>query len=222
MYNNSIITQVLESPLPDSRKQILSSIFRGEKLANICRDVVAKHVFSPDLHPERMDYILQHVMKQPEINVSGSASNEAYLQNIYSKKTITDIPAWLKDHRMADLAFQVNSQEFIFTRADIYASNMLLLQYSAEAGQPKSDITYENVNGVIIIVLMKNSPEVFKDYDSPRYIHRFINAHADSGLTLPMLKQMVFIQLLNPIFYCQCTCISILKLLQSCPRAFTP
>ncbi len=195
MYNNSIITQVLESPLPDARKQVLSSIFRGEKLANICRDVVAKHVFSPDLHPERMDYILQHVMKQPEINVSGSASNEAYLQNIYSKKTITDIPAWLKDHRMADLAFQISSQEFIFTRADIYASNMLLLQYSAEAGQPKSEITYENINGVIIIVLMKNSPKVFRDYNSMRYIHRFTQAHADSGLTLPMLKQMVFIQL---------------------------
>ena len=29
-----------------------------------------KHVFSPDLHPERMDFILQHVMNQPGINVS--------------------------------------------------------------------------------------------------------------------------------------------------------
>ena len=195
MNEKSIFKEVLESALPDERKELLSSVFRGEKLANVCRDVVAKHVFSPDLHPDRMDFILQHTMCQPGIHVASSAANEIFLQNIYSKKTITDIPAWLKDHRLADLAVQVNPQEFIFDRADIYASNMLLLQYSAEAGQPKNEIDYENVNGVIIIVLMKDSPRIFRNFKSPRYIHRFIKAHADSGLELPMLKQMVFVQL---------------------------
>ena len=195
MNERSILTQLQESALPEERKQLLSSVFKGEKLANICCDVVAKHVFSPDLHPERMDFILQHIMKQPDIAVSGSAANETYLQNIYSKKTITDIPAWLKDHRMADLELQVSPQEFIFTRADIYASNMLLLQYSAETGQPKGELDYRNINGVIIIVLMRRSPQRFQEYDSPRYIHRFFNAHSDSGLELPMLKQMVFVQL---------------------------
>lgn len=195
MYEKSILTQVHESALPEERKQMLSSVFSGEQLASICYDVVAKHVFSPDLHPERMDFILQHAMNQPGINVNCSAANEAYLQNIYSKKTITDIPAWLKDHRLADLAVQVSPQEFIFDRADIYASNMLLLQYSAEANQPKGTIDYENVNGVIIIVLMKESPKVFKNHTSCRYIHRFIKTKADSGLEFPMLKQMVFVQL---------------------------
>ena len=195
MNEKSILTQVHESALPEEQKQLLSSVFRGERLANVCRDVVAKHVFSPDLHPERMDFILQHIMNHPGINVAGSATNEIYLQNIYSKKTITDIPAWLKDHRLADLEIQVSSQEYIFKRADIYSSNMLLLQYSAEEGQPSDEINYENVNGVIIIVLMKNSPRLFREYDSPRYIHRFLNARADSGLEIPMLKQMVFVQL---------------------------
>ena len=195
MYDDSIYARVLESALPEERKQLLTAVFKGELLANLCRDVIAKHVFSPDLHPERMDFILQHIMKQPGLSVSSSASNESYLQNIYSKKTITDIPAWLMDHRLADLAFQVAPQEYIFTRADIYASNMLLLQYSAEAGQPKGSITYENVNGVILIVLMKNSPRIFQNYSSKRYIHRFTDAHSDSGLILPMLKQMVFVQL---------------------------
>ncbi len=195
MQEKSILTEVLESALPDERKELLSSVFRGEKLADACRDVVAKHVFSPDLHPDRMDFILQHTMNQPGIRVASSAANEPYLQNIYSKKTIADIPAWLSDHRLADLAVQVTPQEFIFDRADIYASNMLLLQYSAEAGQKKLDINYENVNGVIIIVLMKNSPRLFRDFQSPRYIHRITIAQTDSGLELPMRKQMAFVQL---------------------------
>ena len=195
MNGKSIFEMLFESALPDERKQTLSSVFSGEKLPSICYDVIAKHVFSPDLHPERMDFILQHTMRATDLSVKNSASNEIYLQNIYSKKTITDIPAWLKDHRLADLGIQRAAQEFIFDRADIYASNMLLLQYSAEAGQIKSDIDYTNVDGAIIIVLMEHSPRVFKEFDSKRYIHRITKAHADSGLEFPMLKQMAFVQL---------------------------
>ncbi|MCR5673717.1 MAG: Rpn family recombination-promoting nuclease/putative transposase [Lachnospiraceae bacterium] len=195
MSEKTIHELLFESPLSEGRKKKLSAIFRGEFLPSITYDVVAKHIFSPDLNPERMDFILQHTMKDTSINVDKSASNEIYLQNVYSKKTITDIPAWLKDHRLADLGIQNAAQEFIFDRADIYASNMLLLQYSAEADQPKSEIDYRNVKGTIIIVLMAESPRVFKDYKSDRYIHRITKARADSGLEFPMLKQMVFVQL---------------------------
>ena len=202
MSEKSIYEQLHESALPADRKKLLSDIFNGEKLPSICYDVVAKHVFSPDLHPERMNFILQHTMNQPDIEVDKSASNEMYLQNIYSKKTITDLPAWLRDNRLADLAFQRNAQEFIYDRADIYASNMLLLQYSAEANQQKSDIDYKNVHGTIIIVLMEHSPKSFLNFESKRYIHRITKAHADSGLELEMLKQMVFVQLDKALDLC--------------------
>lgn len=195
MYKESIFTQVNESSLPETEKQLLLSIFRGEKLANVCYDAVAKHVFSPDLHPDRMDFILQHTMNQPGIKVLSSASNEPYLLSLNTKKTISDLPAWLKDHTLFDLAVQWDSQEFIFTRADIYSSSMLLLQYTVENGQPKKSIDFQNLNGVIIIVLMKESPKLFKNYKSSRYIHRFTKAHSDSGLEVPTLRQMVFVQL---------------------------
>ena len=42
---------------------------------------------------------------------------------------------------------------------------------------------------------MKKSPKLFKRYESPRYIHRFTRARADSGLEVPTLRQMVFVQL---------------------------
>lgn len=195
MKEKSIIAQVNESALPEDHKQLLLSIFSGEQLANVCYDAVAKHVFSPDLHPDRMDYILQHTMNHSGINVLSSASNEPYLLSINTKKTISDLPAWLKDHTLFDLAFQWDSQEFIFTRADIYASSMLLLQYTVENGKPKKSIDFNSINGVIIIVLMKESPKLFKNHESPRYIHRFTKAHSDSGLEVPTLRQLVFVQL---------------------------
>ncbi|MCR5673248.1 MAG: hypothetical protein K6F87_05990, partial [Lachnospiraceae bacterium] len=122
--------------LSEEQKQKLLAIFSGERLADVYRDVIAKHVFSPDQHPERMDFILQHTMNQPGLSVINSATNEPGSKSYYSKKTISDISAWLVDHRLADLEFQASPQEFIFTRTDIYGSEMLLLQYSSDPGQP--------------------------------------------------------------------------------------
>ncbi len=195
MDERSIETRINESILPEERKQHLRAMIRGEILTDVYYDVVAKHVFSPDLYPERMEFILRHTMKEKDIIIDHSAANEAYLQNIYSKKTISDLPAWLKDNRLVDLGIQWEAQEYIFNRADIYGSNMLLLQYSAEEGQKKSEVDFENVKGVIVIVLMVKSPKIFKEFRSDRYIHRFAKVQADSGLKFEMLKQMVFVQL---------------------------
>lgn len=192
---NEELQFIRDSRLPESQKEKLEAIVRGERLADLWRDLIAKHVFSPDLHPERMEFILQHTMGDPDMQVVSSATNEPALKNIYSKKTIFDIPAWLNDRKLADLEIQMEPQEYIFNRTDIYSSNMLLLQYSVEPGQPKDERDYENVQDSIIIVLMVKSPNIFKDYRSDRYIHRFIKARADTGLEVRKLKQMAFVQL---------------------------
>ena len=195
MKEKSIEEVVKESRLSEHEKNEFCAMIHGELLAKLYSDIVAKHVFSPDVHPERMDFILQRTMKDASIKVEHSAANESNLMTRYSKKTISDIPAWLKDHRISDLEIQAAAQEYIFNRTDIYASNMLLLQYSVEVDQPKSEVDYLNVHGAIIIVLMVNSPAIFKNNLSKRYIHRITKARADSGMEFPMLKQMVFVQL---------------------------
>ena len=72
---------------------------------------------------------------------------------------------------------------------------MLMIQYSAEQGQRKDEVDYSNVSGVIIVVLMKNSPKAFKSHNSKRYIHRITKAKADSGIEFNLLRQMAFVQL---------------------------
>ena len=197
MDENSISMeeQLLESGLSEERKQWYRDIGSGQRLADIYYDTIAKHVFSPDMFPERMEFILQRTMRDKTLGVDHSAANENYLQSIYAKKTISDLPAWLKDHKLADIEIQRIAQEYAFDRADIYASNMLLLQYSVEEGQAKNTLDYSNVNNAIMIVLMVNSPKVFREYRSDRYIHRITLARADSGIEFRMKKQMVFVQL---------------------------
>ena len=48
---------------------------------------------------------------------------------------------------------------FIFTRIELCASDMLLLQYSVTEGQKKGELDYTDVNEVLMIVLMVESPK---------------------------------------------------------------
>lgn len=49
------------------------------------------------------------------------------MQSKDSKKIIFDEPAKLKDGRHSDTEFQISLQDFIFKRAELYASDMLML-----------------------------------------------------------------------------------------------
>ena len=187
--------QFMLDKLGDERKENFLEMQRGERLPNLYSDVMIKHILSPELHPERLDFLLKHVMKDRTINVDKSASNEGIQQNEYSKKLITDIPAWLKDGRLTDVEIQTLAQDFIHDRADVYASDMLLIQYSAEKNQKKSEINYENIKEVILVVLMRNSPDDFKKAATDQYIHKVTEIITDTGIRFNSLKKMVFVQL---------------------------
>ena len=119
---------VRESILSSKDKREMLEVINGEKLANIYRDAIAKRLFSPDVHPERLDFLLQRTMGDASINVEKSAANEGMQLSKYSKKVITDLPAWLFDHRRIDVEIQAVAQDFVFARTDIYSSNMLMIQ----------------------------------------------------------------------------------------------
>ena len=187
--------QVRASGLPAENQEELIAIFRGEKLPLLSRDTIAKKIFSPEEHPERFDFVMQRVMQDPGIKSYHAAPTEGMYQNMYSKKVVGDIRAWLQDGRMADLEMQKVAQDFIFDRTDAYANNMLTLLYSTNVDQKKKEVNYKNMKGVVIVVLMAESPKVFKEFSSDRYIHRIKSITTDTGMEFPTLKQMAFVQL---------------------------
>ena len=71
---------------------------------------------------------------------------------------------------------------------------MLMMLYSANRGK-KNTVNYKNVKSAVVVILMKNSPQAFKNYDSPRYIHRIKTAISDTGMEFPLLRQIAFVQL---------------------------
>ena len=183
--------------LEEQDRNEIADVLAGRKLPSLLSDTIAKRIFSADSHRERLAYLLKNVLQDASIEIEGSYANEGFMQSKDSKKIIFDEPAKLKDGRHSDTEFQISLQDFIFKRAELYASDMLMLSYSVEEGQRKSGISYSNTPGVLLVVLMKNSPREFKKFNetSERYIHRFTKRTADSGLSFDSMMTIVFVQL---------------------------
>ena len=182
-------------PLEDQRE--IQEIFAGTLLPPLYSDVIAKRILSADVHPERLNFLMRAIAQDPTIDVGSSAANELFRQSVHSKGMVLDIPAWLKDRRFTNLEIQKVRQEHILTRAELYASDMLLLQYSTHSGERKSDVTASNLKEVLLIVLMVESPLSFREFDktSERYIHRFTHNIADSGFSDPSKANVILVQL---------------------------
>ena len=183
--------------LPANEQQNIRDIFEGRILPPLYSDTIAKRILDADVHPERLNFLMRGIAKDPTIDVSSSAKQENFKLSLYSKSMISDIPSWLKDGRLSNLEMQKAQQDFIFTRVELYASDMLLLQYSVAEGEAKGNLDYSNVKEVLIIILMVESPETFRRYDtkSENYIHRFTKMTADTGLSYETKAKMIYVQL---------------------------
>ena len=189
------LRNLLIKHLSEEEQADFKAIERGEKTPSLMSDIIAKKIFDPDAHSDRMNYLLREITGEDDVYVDSSNRNEGYIMASNSKKVVFDINTKLQDKRNVDLEFQISAQNHFLKRGEIYGSDLLLLQYSVEEGQKKKEIDYSDIKGVIIIFLMKHSPKEFKECKSERYIHRFTENKSDSGLVFPSLTQYIYVQL---------------------------
>ena len=194
-YDREFLLEFLTRKMEQEDRQELMEVLSGRRLPPLSADIIAKKIFDPAGHPERLQTILRALTGERGITVRDPFKNEGYIQSEFSKKVVFDIPARLLDGRVLDLEMQAEPQEFIFQRTDIYSAELLMMQYSVEEGQKKSALDYRNVRGTLVIVLMKETPESFESCPSEHYIHRFYEHRADSGLAYLPLMHTIYVQL---------------------------
>jgi predicted transposase/invertase (TIGR01784 family) len=169
----------------------------GDKLPPLSSDVIAKKIFNPDEHPERIQFLLREISKDEGIVVESAAKQEGYTQSNTSKNVIFDVASWLRDGRIADLEFQKVPQDYIMARTEIYSANMLMIQYSVKDGEPKSHMNYANAKGTLLIVLMVKTPQTFEEKckNTEKYIHRFYTRTSDTGVVYTSIASEIYVQL---------------------------
>ena len=107
--------------LPLNEQQSIRDIITGKIIPPLYADAIAKRIFNPDVHANRLNFLMQSISGDQTIDVSSSAGNESFKQSLHSKSMISDIPSWLRDGRAGNVEIQKIKQDFIFTRIELYA-----------------------------------------------------------------------------------------------------
>lgn len=111
--------------------------------------------------------------------------------SIYSKKTILDVIARLKNRGICNVELQKAAQEFISTRIEVYSSDLLVLQYSVQKGEKKGEFSYRDIPSSYLVVIMKDSPSKFRE--NPHIIH-YKEITTDTGIRLDSTIKVVYIE----------------------------
>lgn len=183
--------QELKQLVPAEIREKFEQMEAGLRLPDMTADLPFKRIYDAEVHPERISYLLQLIFGE-EFTVSGSVREEMLGTSIYSKKSILDVLARLSNQGIADVEMQVVAQEFIVQRSELYAADMIVMQYSARKNQLKSEITYLDVPVSYIVILMKESPKIFAN--NPHFIHHKVE-QTDTGVNLPTLSKIAYVEL---------------------------
>ncbi len=183
--------------VPSEVKKAFEEIESGTRLPDLCSDLVFKKIFDPDIHKDRVGRLLSLIFNK-DMEVISSLKQEIPKTTIYGKSTVNDLVAKLSSGSVANIEMQVLAQEFIVERMDIYASDLILLQYSVEQGMKKTDFIYRDVKSSYLVVFMKKSPQIF--CHTKEFIH-FKKSITDTGVELNQLAKIVYIELEKCISY---------------------
>ena len=182
--------EAFKQSLPPKLKEEMEAIEQGEQLPELCSDISFKHIFNPDIHKERFNKFVR--LFWPDIpDVTGSTGTEIAKSSVYSKKTILDVIGRLYNNGIASLEMQKTAQEFISTRVEVYASDLLVLQYSVNANEKKSDMDFTKVPDTYMLIIMKESPSMFAE--NPAILHRK-KIITDTGIELSSPVKVVYIE----------------------------
>ncbi|MDR1541015.1 MAG: Rpn family recombination-promoting nuclease/putative transposase, partial [Clostridiales bacterium] len=87
-----------------------------------------------------------------------------------SKGSSIDIVCKVESGEFILVQMQEESQDFIAARTEMEAAKLLLTQFSAGGGEPKSTVTFRSFKKIYTVVVMLESPREFKE--TINFLHR--------------------------------------------------
>lgn len=175
----------------DEQENILSFI-QGQQGLKITLDAFFNHVFSPILHPDRLESFLSCLLNQ-EVHIKSILPREGNKLAESGSLVIMDIIVELADGSITDVEMQKIGYLFPGERSSCYVADFIMRQYNYIKSKKGKQFTYRDMKPVYLIVLMEKSSSAFKAV-APHFIHREQITY-DSGAKVTYLSNIIYISL---------------------------
>ena len=149
----------------------------GRTIPPLYKADIAKRIFDPKEHTDRVNYLFRHIAQDDSLDVLAGLS------------MVSDLPTWLEN---TNVYWEMRKKQFllssILAKEEMLTMPMLLFQCAPKPSYP---------NETMVIVLMAESTKGFQEFDkeSERYIHRTAAKTSDTGLTVWMDPNIIYVQL---------------------------
>ena len=175
----------------EHQEDILAFI-QGKKGIPILYDGFFKHVFDPEVHPERLEDFLSEVLGQ-KVVIEEVLAREGNKLAEEGTLVVMDIIVRLSDGTIVDVEMQKTGYMFTGERSSCYLSDMIMRQYNRVKAREKKKFKFNHMKPVYLVVLLEKSTPEFLAV-APQFIHRLQNTF-DSGVDVKMLSNLVYISL---------------------------
>ena len=156
--------------LSPSMQENLLNFYTGQAGLHITYDSVFRRLFRPDLHRNRLEQLLSAILEQ-NVRILEIVPREGTQLAEHGSFVIMDVLVILEDHSYANIEMQKVGYEFPLARADCYASDIIMRQYSRLKAETGKHFNFNQMNKVYCIILMESSPAEFHQGNG-NYLHK--------------------------------------------------
>ena len=175
---------------PEKFRNEFLEFMMGVRGVKMTYDPFFKHIFNPEVHPERLSELLSLIVGKP-LKVKRELPKEHSRITEKGSLMVMDILVEFENGEMGNVEIQKIGYLFPGERATCYSSDMVMRQYERVKSEKGEHFVYSDLKNVYTIIFMEQSSGAFKNH-SDEYIHRG-EWKFDTGLEMNMLQKYFYI-----------------------------
>lgn len=185
-------TSLKFATLDAEQQEVFLQLCMGNRGLKVTYEPFFMKLFDPSFHPERLNRLLSAIMGQ-NVRVVGTHPREGIRLSDSSSLVIMDLLVELADGSLVNVEIQRCGYRFPIQRSFCYGADLLARQYAKLKAKKKSSFSYKDMHPVHVIVLMEESPVIFKKF--PNHFIHHSRFSFDTGLVLESLLNFTYISL---------------------------
>ena len=175
---------------PEKFRNEFLEFMMGVRGAKMTYDPFFKHIFNPEVHPERLSELLSLIVGKP-LKVKRELPKEHSRITEKGSLMVMDILVEFENGEMGNVEIQKIGYLFPGERATCYSSDMVMRQYERVKSERGEHFVYSDLKNVYTIIFMEQSSGEFKKYPED-YIHRG-EWKFDTGIEMNMLQKYFYL-----------------------------